>query len=69
MTSTPSPEPTGRPRIMTRARAVELYARHLHDEPELRSLARQELAGADLACWCPPGDPCHADVLIEVANS
>jgi hypothetical protein len=28
---------------------------------------RAELAGRDLACWCPPG-PCHADVLLEVAN-
>ena len=27
-----------------------------------------ELRGRDLACWCPPGSPCHADVLIELAN-
>ncbi len=30
--------------------------------------ARRELAGRDLACWCPPDRPCHADVLIDVAN-
>lgn len=24
------------------------------------------LAGLDLACWCPPGAACHADVLIEL---
>ncbi|MCL2394822.1 MAG: DUF4326 domain-containing protein [Acidimicrobiaceae bacterium] len=29
---------------------------------------RRELAGADLACWCPLDGPCHADVLLEVAN-
>ncbi len=29
---------------------------------------RRELAGLDLACWCPPGQPCHADVLLEIAN-
>ena len=29
---------------------------------------RCELAGKDLACWCKPGDPCHADVLLEIAN-
>ncbi|HEY9415508.1 MAG TPA: DUF4326 domain-containing protein [Pseudonocardia sp.] len=29
---------------------------------------RAELAGRDLACWCKPGDPCHADVLLEIAN-
>jgi hypothetical protein len=27
-----------------------------------------ELRGSDLACWCPPGTPCHADVLLEIAN-
>ena len=28
-----------------------------------------ELRGHDLACWCPLDQPCHADVLLEVANS
>ena len=34
-----------------------------------------ELRGKDLACWCPLVDkdgkpvPCHADVLLEIANS
>lgn len=27
-----------------------------------------ELAGKDLACWCPLDQPCHADVLLELAN-
>lgn len=26
------------------------------------------LRGWNLACWCRPGDPCHADVLLEIAN-
>ena len=26
------------------------------------------LAGRDLACWCPLDQPCHADVLLEIAN-
>lgn len=26
------------------------------------------LRGHDLACWCPLGQPCHADVLLELAN-
>lgn len=30
--------------------------------------ARDELRGKNLACWCKPG-PCHADVLLEIANS
>lgn len=27
-----------------------------------------ELRGKNLACWCPLDQPCHADVLLEVAN-
>ena len=27
-----------------------------------------ELRGHDLACWCPLDGPCHADVLLELAN-
>lgn len=30
---------------------------------------RRELAGRDLACWCPPDQPCHADVLLAIANA
>lgn len=30
---------------------------------------RRELRGRDLACWCRLGDHCHADVLLEIANS
>ena len=29
---------------------------------------REQLRGKNLACWCPPGAACHADVLIEMAN-
>lgn len=27
-----------------------------------------ELAGKDLMCWCPLDQPCHADVLLKIAN-
>ena len=27
-----------------------------------------ELGGHDLCCWCPLDGPCHADVLLELAN-
>ena len=30
---------------------------------------RDELSGYDLACWCPLDQPCHADVLLELANA
>ena len=28
----------------------------------------EELRGKDLVCWCAPL-PCHADILLELANS
>ena len=35
---------------------------------EFRALVRRELRGKNLACWCPLDKPCHADVLLEIAN-
>ena len=34
-----------------------------------RQDARRLLRGHDLACWCPLDEPCHADVLLEIANA
>ncbi|MAM84230.1 MAG: hypothetical protein CL472_06115 [Acidobacteria bacterium] len=28
-----------------------------------------EIRGKNLACWCKRGEPCHADVLLELANA
>lgn len=28
-----------------------------------------ELRGKNLACFCPLDQPCHADVLLEIANA
>ncbi|WP_375483149.1 DUF4326 domain-containing protein [uncultured Jatrophihabitans sp.] len=52
---------------MTRAEAVAAYrtwAATALDAEEVR----RELGGHDLACWCPLAEPCHADVLLELAN-
>lgn len=27
------------------------------------------LRGKNLACWCPLDQPCHSDVLLELANA
>src|SRR3984957_4127057 len=29
---------------------------------------RRELRGKNLSCWCVENKPCHADVLLEIAN-
>jgi hypothetical protein len=52
----------------TREQAVAMYRRWLDQRPSLVAAAREQLAGRDLMCWCPPDQPCHADVLLEIAN-
>lgn len=37
--------------------------------PNPRHDAIRELRGKNLACWCPLDQPCHADVLLELANT
>ncbi len=38
-------------------------------EHKNRKTIRAELRGKNLACWCKLGEPCHADVLLEIANA
>lgn len=48
--------------------AVELYREWLWTQKRSEDMIL-ELRGKNLACWCKPGEPCHADVLLELANS
>ena len=32
-------------------------------------VARAELGGHDLACWCAPEARCHADIWLAIANA
>jgi hypothetical protein len=51
----------------TKLQAVERAVRLFRSEvaPYLKT---DELRGKNLACWCPLDQPCHADVLLELAN-
>jgi hypothetical protein len=53
-----------------RAEAVRRYREDLFAGRLAVTVAdvRRELRGRDLACYCPLDGPCHADVLLEVAN-
>lgn len=56
--------------------AVEYFRLAIHPAASKDSLTayplwaeiQAELRGKDLACWCPLDQPCHADVLLEIAN-
>lgn len=41
---------------------------HRFDHAHVRIRASHVLRGKNLACWCPLDQPCHADVLLELAN-
>ena len=51
--------------------ATGLHRNSLHWAwPEwLRTEGLPKLRGKNLACWCPLNQPCHADVLLELANA
>jgi hypothetical protein len=61
----------------SRAAAVDSYRRwlrgemggHLSFERQKVLASLPEIRGRDLACWCPLEEPCHADVLLELANA
>ena len=38
------------------------------DATAARERIRNALRGRDLACWCALDAPCHADVLLKIAN-
>jgi hypothetical protein len=71
------PRPGGRPPL-TASQAVRLYERWLtttDSQPIGSGVDRalilndlSKLAGRDLACFCPLDQPCHADVLLRIAN-
>lgn len=48
---------TGRIRVVSIRRVVP----QMHD-------IRRSLRGMNLMCFCPLDQPCHADVLLEIAN-
>jgi hypothetical protein len=53
---------------LTAEKAVALYEQHLRENFDVSDI-RHCLRGQDLACWCELDQPCHADVLLRVANS
>ena len=62
-------EPLGRALLWDPATVVELFRIDARYAPKAAVEAWvAPLRGHDLACWCPLDQPCHADVLLELAN-
>ena len=48
--------------------AVVLFKKSIASDPQKLAEIKGGLKGKNLACWCPPHLPCHADVLLDIAN-
>lgn len=47
---------------------VENYKEYISHEHNLGIVNVFDLRGKNLACFCPLSEPCHADVLLKLAN-
>ena len=52
----------------TRELVIEAHKKYFIRNDFLVRKAKTELKGKDLVCWCAP-KPCHADILLEIANA
>jgi hypothetical protein len=54
--------------VPTAEDAVMHFREYMAASPERQAEARRDLRGFDLACNCQLDQPCHADVLLAIAN-
>lgn len=53
--------------LLSRQTVVDVHGWWLIQQPHLMA-SLSDLRGHDLCCWCPLDQPCHADMLLELAN-
>lgn len=46
---------------------LKMYKDYIRTEVKRKEI-KSELRGKNLSCWCKLGDPCHADILLKIAN-
>lgn len=51
----------------TREEVIAKYRDKILSNSTLIMLAKSELKGLNLVCFCAP-KPCHGDILLEIAN-
>ena len=51
-----------------RTKALRMFREYAVRTSELHPDWLKPLKGKSLACWCPLNQPCHADILLELAN-
>lgn len=59
--------------VSTAQEAVDKYKEYMHEwrgsvSEYVFNIWIERIRGKDLVCWCPLDSPCHADVLLKLAN-
>jgi len=62
----PGRDPESSPSVRYPSEAAALFREWVTPHVDV---VRERLAGKNLACWCALDQPCHADVLLELANA
>lgn len=55
-------------KVATREEAVECHRKDFLADEAKQQMAKKELRGKDLVCFCKPL-ACHCDIYLEVANA
>jgi hypothetical protein len=63
-----NPFRAGEPGVRDAADAVRSYELLMFARGGRYADGLRPLRGHDLVCWCPLDQPCHADVLLALAN-
>lgn len=53
----------------SRERCIDMFVAYLLGRIDATPDFLKPLRGKNLACWCKPGERCHADVLLRLANA
>lgn len=67
VTTSAGPVPVGSKRDAQEL-AVKYFVMIADCQPDFVEECRK-LTGKNLACWCAIGDPCHADIILAIANA
>ena len=54
--------------VVTHHNCLDLFSLYTQGMVSMKPRWLEPLRGKDLACWCPLDSPCHADVLLRLAN-
>lgn len=60
--------PFGGREVTSLAQSLELFDRYAREKAKREPNWLAPLRGKNLACWCKTSGPCHADLLLELAN-